>query len=601
MVLNILVLGALVFKLLHVTTAYNINYYDCYQPKPGSIREYNIDTFCTTQQTSLKPTRRYHVLQRRKEVAMRGYSCEIIRSTFVIHCGMFSHSEVIAIPDIELKQMVTLRECQTMVTTGEWTAADGSKHKVKIGAERVIHVSEKGILHAETNNIYCEGEDLKINGHIIPGVLKMTQYRIIINRENYIVRKKHVEALDSHVSLPTGCTVEKGGCVVHKTYLWNPPSTMCPMVKINHGEFTQEEGWLVEHKAKLLFKVTDTSQSPIGCPSGEILHTEYEDLFLTVQDDFPHLGKQVDISLYVKQSSDYVMFETERLTNRMADYSSSQLCKQIYNSQQEQIIPMGANMFGKRAGDIIYTFTCIERQGKLLSSAQCFDRIPLQGELFIDPMTRVATKHATVKPCNKLFPQAIKTIEGWVSLPEMKNVKKPKDYYLIGQNMTHEDLSGGGLYTKEELDHWERLISYGTFHSSLLSSLSTGVCTQRAICDSPEGSTVPAYDLANLISEVETKMDPLSALESWIRTNGAYLAFLVMFVWTLKLALWLALISGTLFKEGKNVAVALVYATCCGALYRSGRIKRHNMKKGVATPDETTDFIKYETSTILHK
>ena len=388
MVLNTLVLVALVSRVLQITSAYNMDYYDCYQPKPGTIREYNVETFCMTQQiNSKKQTQRYHVLQKRKEIAMKGYSCEIVRSTFVIHCGMFSHQEVIAIPDIELKQMVPLHECQTMVTTGEWIAADGSKHRVKIGAERIFHVSEKGILHAETNKIYCEGEDLKINGNIIPGVIKMTQYRVTITRENYVVRKRHVEALDSHVRLPTGCTVEKGGCVVHKTYLWNPPPTMCPMVKINHGEFIQEDGWLVEHRAKLLFRVTDTSQSPLGCPAGQVMHTEYEDLFLTLRDDFPHIGKQVDISLYVKQSSDYVMFEMERMTNRVADHSLSQLCKQVYNKPQEEVIPMGKEVFGKRAGDIIYTFTCVKKKGKLLSSPQCFDRIPLQGDLFVDPMT----------------------------------------------------------------------------------------------------------------------------------------------------------------------------------------------------------------------
>ena len=252
--------------------AYTMQYYDC--GKPQSMKEYNLRTYCMNGESMTKETNNYHVLQKKKNIKMRGHSCQIIRSTFVNHCGMFSHNEVLKMPDIEIKQAVSLQECQAMITPGYWTSREGTRHKVEIGKENIFHVSEKGILHESNNKIWCEGEDLKINGNIIEGVLKMVQYRIIIEEESYLVDKKRVEAINNHIRLPSACTMDIGGCVDQKTYLWISPKNQCPLVKINTGKFTDEKGWLVEHRAKLLFKITDTSPSPIGCPNGEIYHTE---------------------------------------------------------------------------------------------------------------------------------------------------------------------------------------------------------------------------------------------------------------------------------------------------------------------------------------
>ena len=155
--------------------AYTLGYYDF--AKPARMKEFDIRTFCMTEKPTLGETTNYHVLQKRKNIKMTGYSCSMIRSTFIIHCGMFGHQELLQMPDIEIKQDIPLQQCQSMVTTGYWTTREGTRHRIKIGEESIVHVSEKGVLHEETNKIWCEGEDLKINGNIINGVVKMVQYR----------------------------------------------------------------------------------------------------------------------------------------------------------------------------------------------------------------------------------------------------------------------------------------------------------------------------------------------------------------------------------------------------------------------------------------
>ena len=559
------------------TEAYTMDYYDC--NKPTGMREYDLRTYCMNEKPSSSETTTYHVLQKRKSIKMTGFSCQRIRSTFTMHCGMFSHQELLRIPDIEIKQDVSLHQCQNMITTGYWTTREGTTHKIKVGEESIVHVSEKGVLHEDSNKIWCEGEDLKMDNNIIEGVMKMVQYRTIIEEEKFIVEKKRVEVINNHVKLQAECTVETGGCIGQKTYLWNPPSSQCPLVKINTGKFVSEQGWIVEHNAKLLFKISETGQAPFGCPPGDIYHTEYADLYLTKEKNYPHIDEAIEIGLYVKQSSDYVLYEAERLTMNIAESTYRDMCKQLYEKSKDEVIPMTNGKFGRRSGDILYTFGCVKKTGKLMASRECHDRIPLESNIFVDSTTRIGTRHATIKECNDLFPEAVRVKEGWVSLPNLKPIQEPSQFQGRKTNVTHEDMSRGGLYTTEEIEQWEKFISYGDFRESILSSLSTGACVHREICKADKERQLPSYNLNKLLEEVREEMNPMSRFKETIKDYGAYLSACVIFSWICRVVLWAALLFNTIIREGRNVAVALLYATCCGTLYKTGKIRRHNNKR----------------------
>ena len=52
------------------------------------------------------------------------------------------------------------------------------------------------------------------------------------------------------------------------------------------------------------------------------------------------------------------------------------------------------------------------------ADTQCYDRILLEGSAdFIDPYTKVVTKHGVAKECNQAFPEALLPLEGWVAVP----------------------------------------------------------------------------------------------------------------------------------------------------------------------------------------
>ena len=263
------------------------------------------------------------------------------------------------------------------------------------------------------------------------------------------------------------------------------------------------------------------------------------------------------------------MYETERLTNNLAESTHSHMCKQLYQKSKDEVIEMSGGRFGRRSGDVLYTFECVQKTGKVMGSKQCYDRIPLKNNIFVDPTTRIGNKHATIKECNKLFPEAIKTNEGWIAMPDLSPIKDPSQFQGGLNNTTHEDMSRGGLYTTEEINEWEQFITYGTFRESLLNSISTGACVHREICKTDNQPGLPSYNIDRLMEEVTDGLNPFSKLKMWIEKYGAYLSALIILVWIGKVMLWIALLFNTVVREGKNVAVALVYATCCGALYKS--------------------------------
>ena len=568
------------------TGSYRIDYWDC--SKPNAIMEYDLRTYCeTTQQLlGLQKSRKYHVLQKKKKTEMEGWSCTSIRSTFILHCGMFSHQELIQMPDIEIKESIPQQKCRTMINTGYMTTKEGSTHEVKIGEETVFHVSERGILHEENNKIWCEGQELKINNNILSGILKMVQYRVTIQEESFIIDRERVEALSDHSILPRECLPQSGGCISgKKTYIWKAPKNECPLIKINTGNFDVSDEWLLEKKAKIIFRIEDRAKAPTGCPQGEILYTEYSELYLTETDGYEHTQEVVDFSLYARQLADYILYETERMSMTTSAISSRNLCQEQYRDTKMMTIKIDEDKFGRRAGEVLYTFTCTKKIGTLQAKGECYDRVPIlteeAEEMHVDTITGIATSHASRMPCNKFFPDKIHSHEGWISLPSLQKVKEPRKMIRQINGSRHEDMSQGGLYTKEELDQWESFLHYGHFKESIIERITTGTCINQE-CSNGETGNLQNYNLELLIAN---KFGIWEQTKAWITSSGAYLSAMVLIIYAVRLSLWSGLMFHTIYREGSEVAATVIYAMCCGSLYKWGKILRRR-KKAFKIPSE---------------
>ena len=572
-------------------SAYRLNYKDCSNPK--RVNEVSVKEQCQTRvEQKTKGKTRYTILQKRKHLQMKGYKCKVVKSTFTIYCGAFSHSKLMTIPKIELTQPTTPHQCESMITTSRYMSLEGTTHEVLLDQETVFSVSELGVIHVDDNSITCAGEVLKINDHVVNNVLQMAQYRITLAKEEYIVDQKRVEALTDHVRLPQSCTLEARGCTTNDvTFIWQPPTVSCPFQKIRVGTFQRETGgWLVDHDHKLVFKIDDTSKSPPSCTPADIHYTEYPAIFLSKATDWDQV-QEVDIALFAKTSDDYVLYTSERLYTAERSYYQGSICQEKYLRTDTNIITLNDGNMAKRNGDVLYVFKCEDKIGKILASDVCFDKIPLDdGITFVDPITRIATQFKTIRDCNTHFPQIIETLDGWVSInPELKQVKPPQGNPAIEHTETpHEDLSQGGLYTKEEMESWETLIQYQDFHDAITSHISYGVCVNAEHCTPIENTQqfIPSYDLQHLVAKVADEANFWTQWRKVLNEYGAYISLIVITKWTLELAIITSLTVITYTKEGLKASMAFLYTIFCGSVKQAKKVHARSQRIRNRAPDD---------------
>ena len=236
-----------------------------------------------------------------------------MKSTFVLYCGAYSHTKIAKALRIEISQKISKRECDTLITTNKFRSEEGGTHAVKIGKETIFYVNELGVIHHDENYISCEGQQMKIDNNIINDMMQISQYRIILQKENYVIEDQ-IEAQRNHIKLPLTCTINKGGCTINdRTYIWDAPKNKCPMKKLRDAHLTRIGTWGIDHQEKILFNITGRVVAPINCPQVELLTTEYKDLYLTKSTksrDF-EMVDEIKIDLFIRNRDDYILWEME--------------------------------------------------------------------------------------------------------------------------------------------------------------------------------------------------------------------------------------------------------------------------------------------------
>ena len=563
----------MVLGLLEMAISYRMHYFDC--TKPTRVNEVKMQSICEDKETTPSKPETYTILQKRKHVRFKGYRCKVVKSTFLLYCGAFSHDKIAAVPKIEINQMIRHSECESLVTTNMYRSVEGGNHQVNLDEETVFWVNEWGQIHTDANKIWCQGQEMKVDGNLVQGMIQLAQYRIVIEKEEFIVEKKRVEATTTHVRLPKSCRMKSGGCITAAwTYVWNPPSNECPLVKVRETRLTKEKGYYVDHHLKLLFEVTETGQSPSSCTPTEIMYTNFESLYLSKVSDFEQLT-EVDITIYTNMRDDYTMFQMEAMTNQVADNTEVGICKNKYQDDPSEIIKMSHGQFGRRNGDVIYIFRCQEKVGKIATVSNCGNKIPIENNLFVDPYTRIVTDHWAVRDCNTHYPMMVNSMDGWVTInPDVRPAKAPAEVQVVGGNISHhESMAHGGLYTRYEIESWESLIQYSQYRDAVSETLAYGVCVKEGKCKPTTQENVPRYNLQHL-EEVILTDSIFDRIDDFVRRTGGYLSLIVIVMQSVKAIMWTTMIVLTFIKDGIQTTIALLYATCCPTPYTAERVRR---------------------------
>ena len=180
-------------------------------------------------------------------------------------------------------------------------------------------------------------------------------------------------------------------------------------------------------------------------------------------------------------------------------------------------------------------------------------------------------------PCKKFFPNTVETFEGWVTInPHIKPSATPQNMSLMDNSINHESLSHGGIYTDQELAAWESQLQFSNFHHAVTKSVSYGVCIAEDRC--VEQMYVPSYDLKNLVKEEIEQVNVIGRINNWIKSYSGLIGVIVIMGWTIKMVVYITIITATIIKKGISSTVALVYATCCFVPYTAGSIRWNQWK-----------------------
>lgn len=587
-----MILGVVVIAVLEapVCRAYSTTYQDC--TKPLRIQEFNVKKVCVEpEESKLNSKKLYKILVPQKNIKMTGYRCEIRTSRFLFFCGAFSHNKMISVPKIEVLEKLSLEGCNSLVHTNKYRVP-GQSHTlhVAVGEEAVYSIDELGTIHVG-KNIQCEGQQMRVGTQLVDSVIELAQFKIKISKETYILNDNRVESVGDHIKFPDSCSIGAGGCVTADgTYVWKRPDNTCPFLLAREdGEFYTEGDYLVDHNLKLRLKLTTSAQMSNNCPTGMIYYTDNPDIYLTTTNGYQKLSApDIDIFLYVNSRADYLQWNIEKSKSQLQNFVKARVCNQQYTKTQNEIFKIdGHNAL--RRGDTLFLFSCTKKTGKLISSSKCYNSLmvetPTQETIFVDPITRIASKHGVETECDQQFPLTIETdAEGWVAISNViKPVAAPQEMFVEEAKLQHESMDGTGIYTPEEEKSWEALVSYGSFRDSMVEKLTRGMCRNDEECVLEENDDMPSYNINNLLERVEEELSFKEKIDKWLQTHVGYLCAAVLLLWIFQALISIAIVVQTCIVHGMAAGLASLYSLCCFLPHTVVKVRKNAARRGKPT------------------
>ena len=576
MALHKVIVVLVVLELTRTVSSYTVQYYDCNEVNRTTT--FKVLGTCMGEPEIKTKTSTYTILQKKSVQVLQGWSCKATRSSFTDYCGAYGHSKHIRPPEIERSYVMSVTSCWDLVTTGVFTTPEGLRRKIEIGSENIFGVEELGTINIGDDSVSCQGQPLRVKDHIINDVLVISQWRVTVVKQKYKTKGDIVEATGDHLRLPEQrCSLDKLGCQVHdETYVWNHPSR-CPMEEVRTAELTEENGYLVNHKLKIILKIGQLMPTINRCPSTSVFATEYDNLFLTPITDvpqannWPKMTDDLDMADYIKARDDYTLYSAEQKIRKSFHSAEQKMCTTNIQDDNEALqLTEEKGIFYKRNGDVIERFSCIEKTGEVESaSPNCYRDIPLaNGGGFVKTSNRLYTRHSAPVPCNTHYGLKIRTNEQqWIELnPDLRRINEPMEAPLHTHPMEHEDLSSGGIFTDSELVAWRSHLELGDIHDAIARTITYSLCQENGDC--PASPDMPRTNI-QLLPSLRNQLDKqitggfFARVDDFIQNTGSYVAFIVIIIESIKFANFIVAVSITMATQGITGAKALAWLLCC--------------------------------------
>ena len=573
---------------------YHTEAIDCLTPT--AVEKYQRNTICSPVNKTSE-TQPYLLVQERRMREFTGYSCQLTYSQWALACGVWSHVKLRKIPEISHMEDVSKAWCRAMSERKKFRV-DGTStsYAIKINRENIYPIVTVGSLREENDRIICQGQTIHENNRVHTNAVIMREYKLLVKQEDFTLDNEgRIESTFQHEKLP--CSLGSGGCITGaRTYVFNIPKEECPLQYIQtvHMKPTRQS-YLVDEKKNILLNQTQETRIP-GC-SFSVIQTQFSGLYLAKGNDHSSVtelsSSNLEIDLMDRMSNEMNQYYREQIVADLQLEERQRTCDKIKNSEAHRPVQVKDLQYALAAGDIIYRFQCRKVQVQIQELESCYEDVPVTGNRYMDPLTKLLKTHSAKRPCSHFFPITIKVGKGFVEVnPHLKRAEPPKVFVPGTELLTkHVDRSQSGVYTQKELRAWELLLTLPNFQDALLNEVSWGTCISSGNCNGPiQADQRPQWKLDSSPFE---EMNLWGYLKKKVRDYGDELALAVILYLILKMIINLALLSFALLKEGPGAALALLVALYASNQQAYSKIRRRNqrMKKEQARrrnkPQET--------------
>ena len=475
----------------------------------------------------------YTIVQKRSYNKAAGFKCTKRVSRFTFICtsnALAAHQRLATVPQVEVPQDISGEDCKQLITTQEYEGPDGVRHKAPIGKTTVLRFHEAGREEISGQTIVCHGEQVKLGDRIIDGVAILEQVKIQTQTMKFRVDRVTgaVESKEDHRRLP--CTTFYHFCVTSEgTYLWeDEDATIFQSVRSFSGQLTVEEDQdtLISHEQKIRLALGETERYE----GRNYRSTKYSDIYV-VEGEAQYLdvfsSDHLRLTAWIAARDDYITWSMEQKIleayqamadtscRRKKDLLRTQMATSFTHPDGSHHLHLDHNQFGALVGETLYTYQC---QGVLVTpreETRCTKELPVtwqEHSYYLEPVTRLLKRFGNPVPCSHLMPSKFRTEDGrWIAAtPQLLIASAPREVMEITDNfnLTHEDMSEGGLYTKQQLDEFAKLLDYPRTKALVANSMYREVChnNDNDICVSFTETLGPAIESPTNLFNLRSKL-----------------------------------------------------------------------------------------------
>ncbi len=382
-----------------------------------------------------------------------------------------------------------------------------------------------------------------------------------------------VKTVTSGVTLP--CSIATNGCETDAgTFVWQPPRDTCRL-----GLTRYARGNIVVHGEQRVFMSNDGSlirlilEGKTKKCNREVWGTNFKRVFVLEVDQyttpFVNLIKNTELSFssYIRARDDAIYENLKEYVTGEFNYVLQQECQQKrldhkvswfhqYTNPGIVTFLLGNGTYGTTAGEVMYIYECDAVPVRAVETAECFDSLPVQlldlnnhtqlksspdrsEVVFMEPITRRLSKQGIQRPCSRVFkPKYKDSFSTWFAVsPGVHRTSTPDaftnfmDYQPTDspyRAWLESNITGGGLFTVDELEEKEHTLDWGRSKSALVAQLISQMPTHGYV-----GGRVAFNDIFGKQDELHEKYLPWdlwAIVTRWLERVGSTASVFVSLV-----------------------------------------------------------------------